>query len=130
MSKVIFVCGLIGAGKTTWTKKHAKRYTDLDELPEGSTKADQIRLTKRLLKQGDVFYITCYPQPHELKAFDGEEKDFVMIDTNKRQAKTNILIRGRLRDLDNLDRTFHANRKYWTQLQNSNLPFRKVKVMA
>ncbi len=95
MSKVIFVCGLIGAGKTTWTRKHAQQYTDLDELPAGSKKKDQIKQTKRLLKKGDVFHITCYPTREELRAFKDVEKDFVLIDTSKHQAKTNILIRGR-----------------------------------
>ena len=77
MNKVIFVCGLIGAGKTTWAKKQSRLVTDFDDLPDGSTKRDQIRLTKRLLKKGDVFHITCYPKPEELRAFTDREKEFV-----------------------------------------------------
>lgn len=128
MSKVIFVCGLIGAGKTTWTKKHARRYTDFDELPEGSTKSDQIKLTKRLLKNGDVFHITCYPNPKELRAFRNVEKEFVLINTSKQQAKTNILIRNRMRDLDQLGAVIKANKDYFKKYANSDLPFRKVDV--
>lgn len=129
MSKVIFVCGLIGAGKTTWTRKHAQQYIDLDELPAGSKKKDQIKQTKRLLKKGDVFHITCYPTREELRAFKDVEKDFVLIDTSKHQAKTNILIRGRDRDLENIGSVFQANKKYWRRFKTSDLPFRKVKVM-
>lgn len=129
MSKVIFVCGLIGAGKTTWTRKHAQQYTDLDELPAGSKKKDQIKQTKRLLKKGDVFHITCYPTREELRAFKDVEKDFVLIDTSKHQAKTNILNRGRDRDLENIGSVFQANKKYWRRFKTSDLPFRKVKVM-
>lgn len=129
MSKVIFVCGLIGAGKTTWTRKHAQQYTDLDELPAGSKKKNQIKQTKRLLKKGDVFHITCYPTRDELRAFKDVEKDFVLIDTSKHQAKTNILIRGRDRDLENIGSVFQANKKYWRRFKTSDLPFRKVKVM-
>ena len=129
MSKVIFVCGLIGAGKTTWTRKHAQQYTDLDELPAGSKKKNQIKQTKRLLKKGDVFHITCYPTREELRAFKDVEKDFVLIDTSKHQAKTNILIRGRDRDLENIGSVFQANKKYWRRFKTSDLPFRKAKVM-
>lgn len=129
MSKVIFVCGLIGAGKTTWTRKHAQQYTDLDELPAGSKKKNQIKQTKRLLKKGDVFHITYYPTREELRAFKDVEKDFVLIDTSKHQAKTNILIRGRDRDLENIGSVFQANKEYWRRFKTSDLPFRKVRVM-
>ncbi|UNT97144.1 hypothetical protein [Allobaculum mucilyticum] len=129
MSKVIFVCGLIGAGKTTWAKKKGRRVTDMDDLPDGSRKKDQIKQTKRLLKKGDVFHITCYPTREELRAFKDVEKDFVLIDTSKHQAKTNILIRGRDRDLENIGSVFQANKEYWRRFKTSDLPFRKVKVM-
>lgn len=128
MNKVIFVCGLIGAGKTTWAKKRGTFVTDLDDFPEGSTKRDQIRLTKRLLKKGDVFHICCYPSSKELKAFESDPKEYIWIATTKHQAKTNILIRNRARDLENLGSVFAANKKYWKKLQNSDLGFQKVKV--
>lgn len=129
MSKVIFVCGLIGAGKTTWAKKQHGYVTDFDDLPDGSTKKDQIKLTKRLLQKGDVFHITCYPKDEELEAFEGARKEFVLIDTNRHQAKTNILIRNRRRDLERLGDVLQANKKYWKKYKTSDLPFRKVRVM-
>lgn len=128
-NKIIFVCGLIGAGKTTWAKKQGKNVTDLDDFPEGSTKSDQIRLTKRLLKKGSVFHITCFPTSTELTAFDSTPKEFVLINTSPRQAKKNILIRGRIRDMKNLGSVFLANKEYWKKIETSEIPFRKVKVI-
>lgn len=122
--KVIFVCGLIGSGKTTWARRHGKQITDLDDFPKWSTKQDQIKRTKQLLKSGPVYHITCYPTGEELRSFKACAKEFVLIATSRNQAKTNILIRARKRDLDNLGGVLKANESYWKLYRSSKLPFR------
>lgn len=128
-NRVVFVCGLIGAGKTTWAKKQHGFVTDLDEFPQYSTKKDQIRQTKHLLRRGDVFHITCFPTKEELDSFKRSDCDFVYIATDPMQCKTNILIRNRKRDMEDLPRVFKANSEFKRKFELTELPFRKVKVM-
>ena len=52
---IYFVCGLIGAGKTTWAKRHFQTLTDADEE---LSKTEQIRKTLKLSEHGDVAHIT------------------------------------------------------------------------
>lgn len=117
---VIFLCGLIGAGKTTYAIKNFKIFTDLDFLPEYSRKIDQINWTKRLLKKYDeVCHITCYPTLEEIKNFKDYRKRYLLINPNINQAKSNILIRSRTRDMENLKGVFDANNEYFKKYQNN-----------
>jgi len=127
--KIIFVCGFIGSGKTTYANKHYKTVTDLDFMPEFSKKKDQINLTLKLLKYNDkVCHITCFPTDEELQAFKNYDVDFILIDTSLKQAKTNILIRNRDRDIANLNNVLIANQKYKSKFKDSNIPWRKIRV--
>lgn len=129
MGTVVFLCGLIGAGKTTYAQKHFKAFTDLDYMPVYSRKADQIRLSKKLLETNDeVCHITCYPTEEEARAFRGYKKRFVLIDTGLKQAKTNIIIRNRQRDMMNLNNVLKSNVDFINKYRNSKVKWEVVKV--
>jgi predicted kinase len=129
MKTVIFLCGLIGAGKTTYAQKHFKPFTDLDYMPMYSKKTDQIRLTQNLLKTHDeVCHITCYPTEEEARAFRGYNKRFVLIDTGFRQAKTNVIIRNRQRDMMNLANVLESNLDLVKKYKNAKVKWEVVKV--
>ena len=116
---VIFLCGLIGSGKTTYAIKNFKVFTDLDYLPQYSRKLDQINWTKKLLKKHDeVCHITCYPTPEEIEGFKDYRKKYLLINPNLKQAKSNILIRSRVRDMENLKGVFDANDEYLKKYQD------------
>ncbi len=128
---VVFLCGLIGSGKTTYAVRHYKHFTDLDYLPEYSRKIDQIRWTKRLLEKYDeVCHITCFPTPEELKAFQGFRKKYLLLETGFEKSKANILIRNRERDMQNLIDVLDANIHLLDQYKQSNMEWKKVKVFA
>ena len=117
MKKVILLCGYIGSGKTTYAQTHYPVFTDLDYMPLMSRKSDQIRWTYNLLKKHDeVCHITCFPTREEARAFERFTKQFIWIDTSLNQAKTNILIRGRERDMIDLNRVLRANAEYAQKL--------------
>ncbi|WP_425540021.1 hypothetical protein [Microaceticoccus formicicus] len=127
MKKVIFLCGLIGAGKTTYALSNYDYVTDMDCLPEFSRKEDQIRWTMNLLREHDVVcHITCLPTKEELHAFRGIESEIHWIKASLNQAKTNILIRNRQRDMENLQRVFDANEKYFKRAVGTQ---RKMKII-
>lgn len=129
MKTVIFLCGLIGAGKTTYAQNHFKPFTDLDYMPMYSKKADQIRLTQSLLKTHDeVCHITCYPTEEEARAFRVYNKRFVLIDTGLRQAKTNVIIRNRQRDMMNLANVLESNLDLVKKYKNAKVKWEVVKV--
>lgn len=116
---VIFLCGLIGSGKTTYAINNFKVFTDLDYLPQYSRKVDQINWTKKLLKKYDeVCHITCYPTSEEIESFKNCRKKYLLINPNLKQAKSNILIRSRTRDMENLKGVFDANDEYLKKYQN------------
>ena len=103
------ICGLIGAGKSTYAKSH---YEYVTEFEDTRSKDKQIAETIRLHKEGKtVAHITCYPTRMEQISFYQYEPKMIWIDTDYMQAMTNILNRGRQRDIaeysrierDNLD---------------------------
>lgn len=126
---VIFLCGLIGAGKTTYARKTYKFFTDLDFMPPYSRKRDQIAWTKRLLENHDeACHITCYPTDEEKSAFEGFNKKYLLLDTGLEQAKTNILIRSRPRDMENLSGVFEVNRAFLKKYRKSRFAWEVVRV--
>lgn len=124
---VIFLCGLIGSGKTTYAIKHFKNFTDLDYMHPYSRKIDQINWTLRLLKINDeVCHITCFPTKDELAAFSFFNKKFLWMNTSLNQAKTNIIIRNRPRDMIDIGRVFKANAEYFIRFQRSGSLFELI----
>lgn len=128
--EVVFVCGLIGSGKTTYLRKQQAMFTDLDLMNDLARKIDQINYTKSLLKKyKKVYHITTYPTEEELEAFKKYKNTFLWIDTDEEQCKTNILIRNRKRDIENLNRVYEANKNLMQKFKESRLPFQTIKVM-
>ena len=126
---VIFLCGLIGSGKTPFALKHCLYFTDLDLIPGFSTKSYQLQQTRILLNQhGNVCHITTYPTKQELEELAEYNQRFLLLDTSQSQRKTNILIRNRKRDIDNLPNVLLANQNLQEKYLNSNTPFESVKV--
>ena len=130
---IYVVCGLIGAGKSSYCSRNFQTISDTDEkLSQKSLKMDQIRTTKRLYEAGeDVAHITCYPIPEELEFFGTvppEEISWIWIDTSEAQAKKNILQRARARDLQNVKETFARNHELMAMFYRSDLPFKMVQV--
>lgn len=127
---LIILCGLIGSGKTTYAFGNYTHFTDLDLLPKFANKKAQIDNTFRLLNHHSlVCHITTYPTEEEVAAFSRvKNKEYVWLDTSIDQAKVNILIRNRNRDMKNLPGVFAANEEYNENYKNSNLSFKRVKV--
>lgn len=129
MSKLIILCGLIGAGKTTYARSNYKWVSDLDYMPPFSRKQDQIRFTFWLLKtKGEACHITCFPTNEELVAFRKENKEFVLINTGLRQCEANILKRRRKRDFLDLSQIFLANRELIRRIKQAQIPWKVVNI--
>lgn len=129
MKTIIFLCGLIGSGKTTYALKNFKNFTDLDKMPKYSSKKDQIVWTKKLLEKHErVCHITCYPTEEEIHNLKDFNLKFILLDTDIKQAKTNILIRNRKRDMDNINNVLKANEDYFKKYKNFKYPWEKVSV--
>lgn len=126
---ITMICGLIGAGKSTYALKHFANVTDLDAM-RGLTKSDQIRQTMKLHDSGeDVAHITCFPTIEEevmLKNIPRDEIRFIWIDTPPIQCRKNIIQRGRLRDTQDLGRVLALNAEYYTRLSSSRIKFNRV----
>lgn len=120
------VCGMIGAGKTTYCKNMKCTYTDFDEM---TSKQEQIDKTIALVNKGiEVWHITTYPSGKERLAFEKYEKEYIWINTTFSQCKQNILKRKRERDLSDLSETLTSNRNIRGMYQNSVLQFKIINV--
>lgn len=124
---VIFLCGLIGSGKTTYAKNNFKCFTDMDYMRPYSRKIDQINWTLQLLEKEDtVCHITCMPTREELMAFKNFDKKFLWMNTTPNQARINILIRSRLRDMVDIGRVLNVNAGYFIRFQHSGSLFKLI----
>lgn len=123
---VICVCGLIGAGKSTFSKRYDGVVSDFDEI---KNKQKQIDFTLKKDKAGmKVYHITCYPTPEEVKAFDDRDVEYVWINTSQTQAMINIVKRGRERDIKDVKKTKEKNRQIAEKYLHSNIHFRVVDI--
>lgn len=129
---IVFVCGLIGAGKTTYCRNYFEYYTDLDEIAS-HRKEDQIALTLKLHNEGKtVAHITCMPSPTERTALMPEK--YIWIDTSLGQSMFNIYKRERPGEIERIHELMQANRRllwkkkafpfYWTIVK---FPFKEIK---
>ena len=90
---ITIICGLIGAGKSTFAAENFKNFTDAD-LEE--SKDSQIKKTLELYRKGiDVAHITCFPTLKEECMFKGLKKKYIWINTPPDICKANIKKRGR-----------------------------------
>lgn len=120
------VCGMIGAGKTTYCKNQQGVVTDFDEM---TSKQEQIEETIALANADiEVWHITTYPSENERLAFENYEKEYIWINTSFSKCKENILMRKRERDLRNLNETLISNRRIRGMYQCTSLDFKVVNV--
>lgn len=127
--KVIFLCGLIGSGKTTYALNNYSHFTDLDSMHNYARKSDQIKWTKELLKKNDIVcHITTLPTEEELLSFKNVKKEFIWVNTSLEQCKTNILIRNRERDINNIANVLNSNAEYLKTMELSKINFKKIDV--
>ena len=130
---IYVVCGLIGAGKSTYSSQRFQIISDTDEkVSRKELKTEQILNTKRIHEAGrDVAHITCYPTPEELAFFGTvppEKISWIWIDTSEAQARKNILQRNRPRDVMNLPETLAKNHELAMRFWQSDIPFQTVTV--
>lgn len=125
--KMIYVvCGLIGAGKSTYAKKICENVTECEDI----TKAEQIKETEKLATSGkDVAHVTTYPTSWELDFFETQKQvKYIWVNTTEEQCYRNILRRGRLRDIANIGETVKKNREIERRAQRSKLDFQMIDV--
>lgn len=128
---IYVVCGLIGAGKSSYSSQNFQIVSDAEEkISKKTPKTDQILDTKRIYESGgDVAHVTCYPTPEEMEFFrtvPPEEISFLWIDTDEAQARRNILQRNRARDMRNLSETLAKNHDLMHKFYQSSIPFKLV----
>ena len=125
------ICGVMGAGKSTYARKHYKHVIEFEDC---GTKARQIRKARTLHEKGKlVAYITCYPTRMEREFFDSlpdTEVRWLMIDTDLERCRKNIIKRGRKSDADVLETRFKKNHKLLSQIVRTDIPFEHVKIFA
>ena len=107
---IVMICGLIGAGKTTYAKNNYQYVTDFDEI---LSKEKQIEETLRLHQEGKtVAHITCVPTRAEQMAFNRYSPEMVWINTSPEQAMKNVIKRGRSRDMTRLREIEKSNTRF------------------
>ena len=118
---IVFVCGLIGAGKTTYASDQDGLVSDFDNF---GSKDKQIEFTiNHHLLGKKVFHITCYPTSEELELINKLHCRCLWINTELGQAMHNIVKRNRERDLQNLDATKKENIEIQRKYMNSTMKF-------
>lgn len=131
ITMITMICGLIGAGKTTYASKRFPKISDLDFM-SGWTKSDQIKMTLKMHEKGEnIAHISCYPTIEEtvmIKNLPPDEIHFIWIDTPPIQCRKNIIKRGRLNDLQDLGHILQVNAELYARLSSSPIHFERVKV--
>lgn len=123
---IIFVCGLIGAGKTTFAKNQEGIVSDFDDF--GSKEKQMEYTINHHLLGKKVYHITCYPDSDELELINRLHCRCLWINTEICQAMKNILSRNRDRDIDDLKNTKQENLKVQNKYIDSKLKFEIVNV--
>jgi len=125
---IYVICGIIGSGKSTYASMHFAHVTEC----EGMTKMSQLQETWSLYEAGeDVAHVTTYPTSEELEMLAGvpdEDKTFILIDTDLRQAKANIIKRNRPHDMTRLSETLEKNKEIARRLASSKIPFERIQL--
>lgn len=122
------VCGMIGAGKTTFcTRQDCDVVLDLDWI-ENKNKYVQIASLMDNLEK-EVYYVTCYPTPLEFKAFAiVGEIEYIWINTDISQCSANILKRNRKDDSLFYKEKLQKNILYQKLYLDSDINFRIIDV--
>ncbi len=121
------ICGLIGAGKSTFAEKNFEKVLDADLMK--SKDAQFLEMQYLDFKGEDFAYITCFPSWRERQFFNvrRDRVRFFWIDTDEETAHQRILKRNRERDILNMWQVLQRNKELLVQLQRSHINFTKVK---
>lgn len=122
---IYVVCGMIGAGKTTFAKMQNGILSDFDEL---QSKEKQIEFTLKN-REKEVYHTTCFPTFEELKNFEGADVKYIWINTSFTKCKENIIARNRLRDTLDLRKTLEKNREIQKKYQGSSMKFEVINTL-
>ena len=123
---IVMICGLIGAGKSTYAAMNYDHVTDFDEL---MSKERQIKETIRLHEEGKtVAHITCFPTRLEQIALYRYSPEMVWINTSPEQAMKNVIRRGRGRDMNRFRDIEKANRRFLDSRLHSSYNWKVVNV--
>ena len=123
---IICVCGMIGAGKSEYSKKTKNVVSDFDDF---GSKREQIEFTRDMEKKNNIVYhITCYPTNEELLFFKDYNVKYIWINTTINECKKNIYQRGRKRDMENIDDVLSANKRILGKYIHSDINFQIVNV--
>lgn len=126
---IYIVCGLIGAGKSTWAYERKGIVTECE--PETGTKADQIRLTLDIAKTNpgtNVYHLTTFPTAEELQMMVGRDSRLIWIGTSPAQAMENVIARQRPRDMADLAGVRKKNAQLYDMYCESRLPFHVIEL--
>lgn len=133
------VCGLSGAGKTTYVLNHKKSnevIIDMDYLQDSLLKYDNSALIKDLQIQIaqffisrniDIWYITCFPNFDEFELFKNRS-NFIWINTNLKKSLENIYKRNRKGDIEDIENIKKYNLNVLQRYRVSNIYFKVVDI--
>ena len=123
---IFIICGLIGAGKSTYASGKYKNVTEC----ENGTKEEQVAATIKLYESGaDVAHVTTYPSAEELVMVANikpSDVKWIWIDTAPDQCRKNIIERNRPRDMQDLGLVIEKNKSLWKRFAESQLPFKHI----
>lgn len=123
---IIFVCGMIGSGKTTYAESKDGVVSDWDVI---GNKADQILYTMHMHELGKtVYHITCYPTGKELELLEGKIDKFIWINTRSEQCMINVRHRGRKRDMDHIEDVKKRNSSIQAMYRSSKIKFEVIDI--
>ena len=120
------VCGLIGAGKSTFVKSKLAKYTDQDDIGD---KQKQIQETINIASRNfDVYHITLFPTEEEIRLLGIYEHEFIWINTTFDMCRKNIIKRNRDRDVNNFPKTLIKNREILSKYLKLNIMFKIIDI--
>lgn len=123
---IVIVCGMIGAGKSTWSEKQNGIVSDFDEI---GSKEKQIEFTiKNHVAGKTVYHVTCYPTRDEEPLIFEYGAKCIWINTTMNKCRKNILTRGRKRDLVDISVTLDKNDAIMSRYLNSDMDFEIIDV--
>ena len=120
---IFVICGLIGAGKTTFAKANFGKVLDADEM---ESKDAQFEEMQRLYAEGkDFAYITCLPTWRERQFLNARRQNvtFIWLDTDEETAHQRILERNRERDILNMWQVLRKNKELLVQKRRLHIDF-------
>ena len=127
MVKVIsVVCGLIGAGKSTYSEEQGGIISDFDLI--GDKDAQLMFTLSEHKKGGHVYHITCFPTAKEMETFEKLNVEYIWINTSFAKSMKNIFARHRERDMKDIEEVKSANANIFDKYVASRIDFKIIDV--